>query len=195
MLAAHLRRSGRAGRIRSVRSALQYSASAAETATPPAGDTASAAASGSGNNRGRRKRVRQHVNPLATHNLAQTAPPVWGGVFSDPSLPLHLDIGCAHGKFAAALAHRHAGEANVLGLEIREACVALAEEDGHASSENMHLISCNATTSLAALLRHYPGPIQRVLVLHPDPWWKRKAFYITNEDSSLSFLGKTTISY
>jgi tRNA (guanine-N7-)-methyltransferase len=165
MLAAHLRRSGRSGRIRRVQSAVQYATNTAETAMP---DT-SVAASGASSGKGRRKRVRQHANPLSTHNLVQTAPPDWGSVFCDPSLPLHLDVGCGHGKFAAALAQRNAGAANILGLEIREACVTLAEENGYTASDNLHLIPCNATTSLASLLRHYPGPVERVLLLHPDP--------------------------
>ena len=124
--------------------------------------SATAADSGSavgGARRGRpRQRVRQHVNPLSAVLLSQATPPEWSSVFRDPSLPLHLDIGCAHGKFAAALAKRHHGSANVLGLEIREACVTLAEREGLlATADNLHLMFCNATTSLVPLLRHYPG--------------------------------------
>ena len=92
--------------------------------------------------------------------------PDWATVFRDPSLPLHLDIGCATGTFAAELAAGHAGTANILGLEIREACL---ESDVTALSrdlENLHLIYCNAITSLGTLLEGYPGMVAAILVLH-----------------------------
>ena len=117
--------------------------------------------------------MRQHVNPLAAALQRATPAPCWSEVYRDPSLPLHIDIGCAHGRFAAQLAERNES-INVLGLEIRAACL---EPDASAPLpwNNLHLIACNAATSLGAgLLDDYPGPVAVALVLHPDPWWKKK---------------------
>ena len=142
----------------SCRATRQRRALTGRHAKATAAGTAGSAGGGARGARRARQRVRQHVNPLSAALLARATPPDWSSVFRDPSLPLHLDVGCAHGKFAAALAQRHRGSANVLGLEIREACVSLAEREGLlAAADNLHLMFCNATTSLAPLLRHYPG--------------------------------------
>lgn len=61
------------------------------------------------------------LGPDGSPSLTQvkTLPPVWADVFADPSLPLHVDIGCAQGRFLLTLAKRSEGAANFLGLEIR----------------------------------------------------------------------------
>jgi tRNA (guanine-N7-)-methyltransferase len=45
---------------------------------------------------------------------------VWSEVFADPLLPLHVDVGCAQGRFLLTLAKRSQGAHNFLGLEIRQ---------------------------------------------------------------------------
>ena len=45
------------------------------------------------------RRVRQHVNPLSNKYANPVGAPDWGEVFSNPQLPLHLDIGCGKGDF------------------------------------------------------------------------------------------------
>jgi tRNA G46 methylase TrmB len=63
----------------------------------------------------RRRRARQHVNPLARSLQQPTPPPrCWGAVYADPTLPLHVDIGCAFGTFSEALAQQ-SPDRNVLG--------------------------------------------------------------------------------
>ncbi len=49
-------------------------------------------------------RVRQHVNPLSHKYRHPIAPPDWDQVYQDMTLPLHLDIGCARGKFLLQMA-------------------------------------------------------------------------------------------
>lgn len=40
------------------------------------------------------RRHRQHVNPLSAAYREPIALPDWSAYFADPSLPIHLDIGC-----------------------------------------------------------------------------------------------------
>lgn len=77
-------------------------------------------------------RVRQHVNPLRAEYLQPLGPIDWGAAFSDPSLPLVVDLGCGPGRFLLLLQRRAAagrvglgvpagGRCNYLGVEIRRA--------------------------------------------------------------------------
>ncbi len=123
-----------------------------------------------------RARVHQHVNPLAKYYRELPVEPlVLEQVFSDPSLPLHLDIGCARGRFLLEMA-RIDKERNYLGVEIREPLVddanqIRAEED----LRNLHYVFCNATIDLDALLGKIPeGVLKRVTIQFPDPWFKKK---------------------
>ena len=53
-------------------------------------------------------RVRQHVNPLASKFQTPTASPDWESIYTQPNLPLHLDIGCAKGRFVLKMAQNSA---------------------------------------------------------------------------------------
>ena len=135
---------------------------------------------GGGGAKRRRRRLRQHVNPLTQASQRVAVAPAWASAFADAGLPLHLDIGCARGAFAVELAARlrdsgRSGNVlgNVLGLEIREAAASEAQAAAH-PHENLHVICCNAATSLEPLLRTYPGPVAAAYILHPDPWWKKR---------------------
>jgi tRNA (guanine-N7-)-methyltransferase len=117
--------------------------------------------------------VRQHVNPLSRiHQLAGPLPPP-AELFDDPSLPLHLDIGAARGRFLLAMARLHPGR-NHLGLEIRRPLVAAAEADrrreGHG---HLRYLYGNANVNLPPWLAALPpGQLELVSLQFPDPWFK-----------------------
>lgn len=120
-------------------------------------------------------RVREHVNPLAQKYQTPIKPPKWSEVFADPTLPLHLDIGCGRGRFPLQMA-RLEPSWNFLGLEIREPLVhqALDWRD-EAGLRNLHYIFCNVNNSLRPLLSSLPArSLSRVSIQFPDPWFKRK---------------------
>ena len=119
--------------------------------------------------------VRQHVNPLSRFFQQPLELPPPAELFSDPSLPIHLDIGCARGRFLLAMA-QHSTDRNHLGVEIRRALVAAAEADRQRDGlTNLHYLFCNANISLEAWLAALPaGQLDLVSIQFPDPWFKKK---------------------
>ena len=122
-----------------------------------------------------RVRVHQHVNPLSPYYRQTPEPIDLALVFSDPLLPLHLDIGCARGRFILKMAESEPGW-NFLGVEIREPLVdeanRLGDETGLA---NLHYVFSNAMLWLGTLISQIPpGMLQTVTVQFPDPWFKKK---------------------
>ncbi len=119
--------------------------------------------------------VRQHVNPLSRFFQLPLELPPPAALFADPALPIHLDIGCARGRFLLALAplqpHR-----NHLGVEIRRALVAAAEEERRGLGlGNLRVLFCNANISLEAWLTALPADqLELVSIQFPDPWFKKK---------------------
>src|SRR5882757_8740497 len=99
-----------------------------------------------------RVRVHQHVNPFSPYYTQSPEPIDWVEAFADASLPMHLDIGCARGRFILRMAEAEPGW-NFLGVEIREPLVEeanrLADE---ASLTNLHYTFCNAMLWLDKLL-------------------------------------------
>ena len=123
-----------------------------------------------------RVRVHQHVNPLAPFYRQAPRAIDLAADFADPNLPLHLDIGCARGRFILRMAE-HEPKWNFLGVEIREPLVIeanrIAEEKGLAG--NLHYEFCNAMLWLDRLLQDIPdGILQMVTIQFPDPWFKKK---------------------
>ena len=122
-----------------------------------------------------RVRVHQHVNPHSPY-YRQTPDPIdLSAVFANAELPLHIDIGCARGRFILRMAEIEP-EWNFLGVEIREPLVGeanrLAEEAG---LSNLHYTFCNAMLSLDELLTNIPAEqLQTVTIQFPDPWFKKK---------------------
>ncbi|MDY7004485.1 MAG: tRNA (guanosine(46)-N7)-methyltransferase TrmB [Cyanobacteriota bacterium] len=122
-----------------------------------------------------RVRVRQHVNPFSSKYQESVTLPNFSNIYSDLNKPLHLDIGCGRGKFLWQMAQTEP-EWNFLGLEIREPLVIeannLLNEQGF---NNLHYLFCNANISLEKILQSLPeGILQRVSILFPDPWFKRR---------------------
>ena len=119
--------------------------------------------------------VRQHVNPLSRFFQLPLELPPPGALFADPSLPIHLDIGCARGRFLLALAQEQA-DVNHLGVEIRRPLVHAAEADRQALDlNNLRYLFCNANVSLEAWLAALPaGQLDLVSIQFPDPWFKKK---------------------
>ena len=122
-----------------------------------------------------RVRVHQHVNPLSPYYRQEPTPVDLEKVFSEPTLPLHLDIGSARGRFLLRMADAERGW-NFLGVEIREPLVdeanRLARE---ATLDNLHYEFCNAMLWLGRLLESVPaGRLQMVTIHFPDPWFKKR---------------------
>lgn len=122
-----------------------------------------------------RVRVHQHVNPLSPYYRQTPEPIDLDKVFTDASLPLHLDIGCARGRFILRMAMAEPGW-NFLGVEIREPLVdeanRIAEEE---NLSNVHYAFANAMLFLDELLQNIPsGQLQAVTIQFPDPWFKKR---------------------
>lgn len=122
-----------------------------------------------------RVRVHQHVNPFAPHYRQTPEPIDLPAIFADPELPLHLDIGCARGRFILKMAEARP-EWNFLGVEIREPLVNEANEIAtERGLPNLHYEFCNAMFWLGKLLDEVPkGVMQMVTIQFPDPWFKKK---------------------
>ena len=122
-----------------------------------------------------RVRVHQHVNPHSPFYRVEPTPVDLSGVFTDPALPLHLDIGCARGRFILRMAEV-APDWNFLGVEIREPLV--TEANGIAAENgltNLRYEFCNAMIWLDRLLDDIPaGLLQFVTIQFPDPWFKKR---------------------
>ena len=122
-----------------------------------------------------RVRVRQHVNPLANKYQTPANPLEWEKIYGNPHQPLHLDIGCARGRFALKMAQTET-HWNFLGLEIRQP---LVDDANRLCSElgltNLHYLFCNVNASMRSLLSSLtPGTLQRVSIQFPDPWFKNR---------------------
>jgi len=122
-----------------------------------------------------RVRVHQHVNPFSPYYRQEPAPVELAAVFADPMLPMHLDIGCARGRFILRMAEAEPGR-NYLGVEIREPLVTEANLIATEHSlNNLHYTFCNAMLWLDKLLAGIPdGVLQMVTIQFPDPWFKKK---------------------
>ncbi len=122
-----------------------------------------------------RVRVHQHVNPLSPHYRQSPAPVDLAEEFADASRPLHLDIGCARGRFLLRMAEVQP-DWNYLGVEIREPLVAEANRlAGEANLSNLRYAFCNAMLWLDHLLNGVPeGILQMATIQFPDPWFKKR---------------------
>lgn len=122
-----------------------------------------------------RVRVHQHVNPLSPFYIQKPEPIDISAAFARPELPIHLDIGCARGRFLLRMAECEK-DRNFLGVEIRQPLVdeanKIAAEEGLV---NLHYHFANAMLWLRELIAAIPaGRIDRVTIQFPDPWFKKK---------------------
>jgi len=122
-----------------------------------------------------RVRVHQHVNPLSPFYTKEPMPIDISSVFADPDLPLHIDIGCARGRFLLRMAEIET-DRNFLGIEIRKP---LVDEANHLAAEaeltNLHYHFANAMLWLGKLLETIPPDrIDMVTIQFPDPWFKKR---------------------
>ncbi|CAH2072503.1 unnamed protein product [Thlaspi arvense] len=120
-------------------------------------------------------RIRQHVNPLSSSFSTPAPVPAWDEVYKDPSLPLMVDIGSGSGRFLLWLAKKNAASRNYLGLEIRQKLVKRANFwVNELGLSNVHFIFANAMVSFEQLISSYPGPLELVSILCPDPHFKKR---------------------
>ncbi|MFZ1702199.1 MAG: tRNA (guanosine(46)-N7)-methyltransferase TrmB [Pyrinomonadaceae bacterium] len=122
-----------------------------------------------------RVRVHQHVNPLSPYYQQEPEPVAYERVFAEPALPLHLDIGCARGRFLLRMAEAEPAW-NYLGVEIREPLVIEANEiAAEQGLQNLRYEFCNAMLWIDRLLERVPpDTLQTVTIQFPDPWFKKR---------------------
>lgn len=122
-----------------------------------------------------RVRVRQHVNPLSHKYQQSLVLPDWNQIYPNPAQPLHLDLGCARGKFLLQMAPLSL-DINFLGLEIREPLVEEANDyRDRLELSNLHFLFCNINHSIADLLQSLPvGVLKWITIQFPDPWFKQR---------------------
>ena len=122
-----------------------------------------------------RVRVHQHVNPFAPYFRFVPEPLEIERLFARPELPLHLDVGCARGRFVLKMAQIEPN-CNYIGVEIREPLVEEANRIAREKNlENLHYEFCNAMIALDKLLENLPeNLLQTVTIQFPDPWFKKK---------------------
>ena len=120
-------------------------------------------------------RIRQHVNPLRRKFQHQKTPPDWNEVYSNPNLPLHLDIGCARGEFLLKMAQLQP-DMNFLGIEIRHPLVEIAnQEKTELGLTNLHYLFGSMNYYAETLLPSLPkNSLHFITIQFPDPWFKRK---------------------
>jgi tRNA (guanine-N7-)-methyltransferase len=136
-------------------------------------------------------RFRQHVNPLARqYQIPTTLSDTWpsDGTFTNPSLPLHIDIGCAKGGFLLKLALERTAisdssantweKRNYLGLEIRPSVALFAKQriSKWGLTGKLDFMGCNANVDLDRILTKYTasgGKLALVSIQYPDPHFKK----------------------
>jgi tRNA (guanine-N7-)-methyltransferase len=122
-----------------------------------------------------RVRVRQHVNPLSHKYRHPIDPPDWNQVYQDLTQPIHLDIGCARGRFLLQMAQLYP-EINFLGIEIREPLVIEANQERDSLGlSNLDFLFGNINVAPEILLQSLPvDKLCWVSIQFPDPWFKQR---------------------
>ncbi|GLE00659.1 hypothetical protein PINS_up009447 [Pythium insidiosum] len=121
------------------------------------------------------KRVRQHVNPLAQQYREPIEIPNWSECFEQPEVPIHLDIGCARGRYLNSLAARAQGKLNFVGVEIRKSVLEEATEEAQQRKlRNIAFVHANMNFQQRLLIPSFPARVQSVSIFHPDPWMKKR---------------------
>lgn len=98
-------------------------------------------------------------------------PTDWPALFGREA-PLILEIGFGYGQFLVHLAQTHP-EANIIGLEISNRCLALTEETlVKKGLQNVRVIHSTAEMALHYLFT--PESLSEVHINFPDPWFKSR---------------------
>ena len=120
-------------------------------------------------------RIRQHVNPLARKFQQPVQVPNWQEVYQTLDYPLHLDIGCARGKFLLEMAQLNQS-VNYLGIEIRQQLVEVANKTkSELGLSNLHYLFGNMNSSARAILSSLPAnSLTTISIQFPDPWFKKR---------------------
>ena len=119
--------------------------------------------------------MRQHVNPLSKNFDEIESIPSLLEMFDDSKLPLHLDIGCASGRFLFDLALTNTNW-NYLGIEIREILVRTAKSKvKEREIKNLYFIFGNANKILNDFCNEFINDnLKSISFNFPDPWFKKR---------------------
>ena len=120
-------------------------------------------------------RIRQHVNPLARKFQQPINLPNWPEIYAYPQQNIHLDIGCARGRFLLEMAQQYP-TTNFLGIEIRQSLVNAANKlRDELELTNLHYLFGNMNSSAEALMQSLPANLlTTVSIQFPDPWFKKR---------------------
>ncbi|KAE9045129.1 hypothetical protein PR003_g2627 [Phytophthora rubi] len=142
---------------------------------PKFGAAGATGSSPPGNSPSGSRRFRQHVNPLSMVYRQPVELPDWTECFADASLPIHLDIGCARGRYLVDVAASQAAQRNFVGVEIRRNVLQEAEREAERHGlKNLAFVHANMNIHQATLLQSLPAPVESVSIFHPDPWMKKR---------------------
>ena len=116
--------------------------------------------------------IRQHVNPLGLKYMEPRARPLARPAHLARGCRVEVELGCADADFSFELAAKRP-ERWVVGLEIREACV--ARNQRRARAEGLRNISFAYVNMNVDLDRVFPpASVDRFHLLFPDPWFKSR---------------------
>ena len=119
--------------------------------------------------------MRQHVNPLSKHFDEVEKIPSLKGMFTNPKLPLHLDIGCASGEFLFDLSLVN-DSWNYIGIEIRQRLVKNAQlKVRERKIRNLYFVFGNANNICNNFYSKFLIENAKSISFNfPDPWFKKR---------------------
>jgi tRNA (guanine-N7-)-methyltransferase len=86
--------------------------------------------------------------------------------------PIHVEVGTNRGRFLRGVAALHP-EAALVGIEYRRAWANLAlKENDRSGPKNAHVLTADAFLAIPMLFAD--RSLERLYVLFPDPWWKKR---------------------
>ena len=121
--------------------------------------------------------MRQHVNPLSKNFEEIEKFPSLIEMFDDSKLNLHVDIGCAAGKFLFDLALDNTNW-NYIGIEIRERLVKTAKLKAREKDiQNLYFVFGNAHNILNNVQSKFIiKNVKSISFNFPDPWFKKRHY-------------------
>jgi len=121
--------------------------------------------------------MRQHVNPLSKNFEEIEKFPSLIEMFEDSKLNLHVDIGCAAGKFLFDLALDNTNW-NYIGIEIRERLVKRAKlKVKEKEIKNLFFVFGNANNILNDVQNKFIiKNVKSISFNFPDPWFKKRHY-------------------